>query len=207
MHLWDRLDDIAKRHDVLRHPFYVAWSQGALTRDDLACYAGQYRHAVVALADAAGAAARSPEAREDAPALAAHATEEREHVRLWDEFVDAVGGNPNAAPTAETAACASAWAGDDSRPLLLTMGAMYAIEAAQPAISATKQQGLERYYGIDNASYFSVHRELDVEHAAAARALIERELAGAEAGELLCEAEVALRANWLLLDGVERLIA
>ena len=207
MQLWDRLDDIAKRHDVLRHPFYVAWSQGALTRDDLACYAGQYRHAVVALADAAGSAARSPEAREDAAGLAAHATEEREHVRLWDEFVDAVGGNPHAAPTAETAACASVWAGDDGRPLLPTIGAMYAIEAAQPAISAVKQEGLERYYGIENASYFSVHRDLDVEHAAAARELISRRLGEADQGEILDTAERVLEANWSLLDGVQRLIA
>jgi hypothetical protein len=49
--------------------------------------------------------------------------------------------------------------------------------------------------------------ELDVEHAAAERALIEPRLDGADADALLAEAERVLRANWELLDGVERLNA
>jgi len=207
VHLWDRLDDIGKRHDVLRHPFYVRWSEGTLTQPELAYYAGQYRHAVVALADAAGSAARSPEAGPDAPALARHAAEEHDHVGLWDAFVLAVSGDPDADPSEETRACASAWAGDDSRPLLRTLTAMYAIESAQPAISATKQTGLARHYGIAEAEYFSVHRQLDVEHAADARELIARRLDGADEQALLDSARDVLEANWSLLDGVERLIA
>jgi pyrroloquinoline-quinone synthase len=205
--LWDRLDDIAKRHDVLSHPFYLRWSEGTLTQPELACYAGQYRHAVVALADAAASAARSPEAGEDAPALARHAAEERDHIGLWDEFVLSVKGDPATEPSEETRACAAAWAGDDSRPLLRTLTAMYAIESAQPAISATKQEGLARYYGITKAEYFSVHRELDVEHAADARGLIVRRLDGADEAALVDTARDVLEANWSLLDGVERLIA
>jgi pyrroloquinoline-quinone synthase len=205
--LWDRLDDIAKRHDVLRHPFYIRWSEGTLTQPELACYAGQYRHAVVALADAAASAARSPEAGEDAIALSRHAAEERDHIRVWDEFVLAVSGDSAAEPSDETRACASAWAGDDSRPLLRTLTAMYAIESAQPAISATKQAGLAQHYGITEAEYFSVHRELDVEHAADARELIARRFDGADEQALVDTAREVLEANWSLLDGVERLVA
>jgi pyrroloquinoline-quinone synthase len=206
VNLWDRLDDIANRHDVLRHSFYVRWSEGTLTRADLACYAGQYRHAVVALADAAASAARSVDAGPDAPALDVHAAEERDHVRLWDEFVVAVGGPTDAEPAGGTRACASVWAGDESRPLLQTLTAMYAIESAQPAISETKQRGLARHYGISEAEYFSVHRQLDVEHAAHARQLIARRLGGADERALIDAARDALEANWSLLDGVERLI-
>lgn len=205
MHLWDRLDDIAKRHDVLRHPFYVRWSEGALTRSDLACYAGQYRHAVVALADAAASAERAVDAGPDAPGLAVHAAEERDHVRLWDEFVVAVGGKTDAEPADETRACASVWAGDESRPLLQTLSVMYAIESAQPAIAETKQLGLARHYGISEAEYFSVHRQLDVEHAAHARELIARRLNGVDEQVLVDATRDALEANWSLLDGVERL--
>ena len=53
MEFWDRLDAVAERFDVLRHPFYVRWSEGTLRRDELALYAGQYAHAVKALAAAA----------------------------------------------------------------------------------------------------------------------------------------------------------
>jgi hypothetical protein len=54
---------------------------------------------------------------------------------------------------------------------------------------------------------FDLHAKLDVEHAAAERALIEPRLDGADRGELVAEAERVLKANGELLDGVERLIA
>src|SRR6185503_7856888 len=55
---WSRLEEVRARWNVLEHPFYQRWSAGELSRDELARYAGEYRHAVVALADAAAGAAR-----------------------------------------------------------------------------------------------------------------------------------------------------
>jgi len=209
--LFAQLETVSDRNDVLLHPFYQRWSAGELTRGELAVYAGQYRHAVVALADAAQAAAAA--APGDEPELRAqltqHATEERDHVALWDEFTAAVGGRPDACPAPETQACADAWTGEAERPLLASLVALYAIEAAQPAISQTKRVGLAEYYGIDGdgGRYFALHETLDVHHARAGRALIEERLAGLHADEaaLVVEAERVLRANWELLDGVERL--
>lgn len=74
----------------------------------------------------------------------------------------------------------------------------------QPAISATKLEGLvDRYGWAEGAgtAYFSLHAELAVEHAAAERALIEPRLEGADVDALLDEAERVLAANWALLDG------
>lgn len=207
MDLFAELETIASRHDVLRHPFYQRWSAGELTRSELAVYAGQYHHAVVALADAAEGAARDA----DDPALRAqlqrHATEEREHVALWEEFATAVGGRTDATQAPETAACAQAWAGTADRPLLQSLVALYAVEAAQPAISQTKRIGLAEHYGIqgDGSAYFTLHETLDVHHAEAGRVLIEERLDEADLAALIAEAEAVLRANWELLDGVERL--
>ena len=53
MQLIDRLDAARRRWNVLEHPFYRRWECGELSRDELTAYAGEYRHAVVALADAA----------------------------------------------------------------------------------------------------------------------------------------------------------
>jgi pyrroloquinoline-quinone synthase len=199
MEFFEELDAVRERWNVLDHPFYTRWSEGTLTRDELAYYSGQYRHAVVALAEAARGAA------DGEPSLERHAAEEAAHVELWDGFVDAVGGDSGAAPAPETAACAQAWAKDG--PLLETLVGIYAIEAAQPAISATKATGLRERYGIDAAAataYFDLHEQLDVEHAAQGRAFIAERLNGADRDALVARAEDVLRANWELLDGIER---
>ena len=202
--LWSRLDDVHSRWNVLDHPFYRRWSRGELSAPELALYAGQYRYAVVALARAADSTARAAQSIE----LAAHAGEEAAHVALWDAFADAAGAGPSDAEP-ETAECADAWAGD-GRDLLGHLVALYAIESAQPEISRVKADGLRDHYGFASGpgtAYFDLHAVRDVEHAADARALIAERLEGADEDALVADAELVLRANWTLLDGVERLCA
>ena len=205
MDLWQRLDEAADRWNVLRHPFYRRWSEGELTQPELALYAGQYAHAVRALAGASRhAAATAPD--ELRSELAEHAVEEEAHINLWRRFAEAAGGDDESAPLPETASCVDAWS-DSSRELLPTLVALYAIESAQPAISDTKRAGLIEHYGFSTGQgteYFDVHVVRDVEHAASGRALIERSLDGADVDALVAEAERVLRANWTLLDGVQR---
>ena len=206
MDLWSRLDAVQARWNVLEHPFYARWSAGALTRDDLARYAGQYRYAVVALAEAAARAARAADPRARAE-LAAHAGEEAAHVALWDAFAGAAGADGPQPAEPETAACADAWAGD-GRDLLGHLVALYAIESAQPEISRAKAAGLREHYGFApglGTAYFDLHVERDREHAAEGRALIAQRLEGADEDKLVAEAERILAANWSLLDGVARI--
>jgi pyrroloquinoline-quinone synthase len=203
---WTEIEAVRERHDVLTHSFYQRWSAGELTREELAVYSGEYRHAVQALATASAhaAAVAEPELR---PGLEAHAREEASHVALWDGFAAAVGGDLEREPAPETVACARDWAGEE-RPFLHSLVALYAIESAQPAISETKRAGLLEHYGFEDGpgtAYFELHAKLDHEHAAAARGLIEPRLAGADREALIAEAERVLKANWELLDGVERL--
>jgi pyrroloquinoline-quinone synthase len=203
--LWSRLDAVHARWNVLEHPFYERWSRGELARAELAHYAGQYRHAVVALADASASAARAATGAERAE-LAEHASEEEAHVALWDAFADAAGTGGVQPAEPETEACARAWAGED-RDLAGHLAALYAIEAAQPAIARVKADGLRAHYGLGPGpatAYFDLHAERDVEHARAGRALLEGRLDEADEDVLVAEAERVLAANWLLLDGVER---
>lgn len=196
MDLCERIDEARERWNVLRHPFYTRWERGELTRDELGFYAGEYRHAVVALAETA-AAAGDPE----------HAREEAEHVALWDAFAAELDAPLDRDPTPETAACARAWSRPDR---LEALAALYAVESAQPAISETKLRGLVEHYGFrsdtDGTEYFVLHAERDKEHARAARAAL-AEAEPAETARLAKVAEEALRSNWLLLDGVERAAA
>ena len=121
MNLIERIDDARRRWNVLDHPFYLRWERGELTRDELAFYAGEYRHAVVALADAA-AIGGDPE----------HAAEETAHVALWDDFAAALEAPLDRKPTTETQECITAWQAEDS---LEARAILYAVESSQPDVS------------------------------------------------------------------------
>ena len=198
--IWERIDRARERWNVLRHPFYIRWTEGELTAEELARYSGQYRHAVEAIADVSEQAA---DAAPDKVELREHAVEERDHVALWDGFVTATGGDAGAEPTAETRECLQAWcAGDDLASTLVTL---YAIESAQPEISRIKREGLTSSYGFeegDGTRYFEVHERLDAEHAGQARDLLAEVAGDADEDRLVAAAERAYRANWRLLDGV-----
>lgn len=205
MDFWERISARRKRWDALAHPFYLRWSAGQLTQPELAHYAGQYAHAVRALAAASRhAASKAPP--EIADELAAHAAEEEAHVPLWDDFARAVGADVPAPPLPETVECVEAWS-DPERELMPTLVGLYAIEAAQPAISETKRVGLKRHYGVaagPATRYFDVHAVRDLDHAASGRRLISRYLERADTDTLASEATRVLAANWRLLDGADR---
>ena len=204
MDLFDRIDAARERWNVLLHPFYRRWSEGELTREELAFYAGEYRHAVVALAEASEDAAERCE--DDLRAeLRAHAAEERSHVELWDRFAAELDADIAREPLSETVECARAW--HSASDALEGMAVLYAIEASQPAISRTKLDGLDRHYGIAAESgastYFVLHSERDHEHAAQARRSLEEHADEVDADRLVELAAGALEGNWRLLDGVE----
>src|SRR5665811_2204901 len=62
MDILARLDETRSATNVLEHPFYQRWSAGELSAEELECYAGEYRHAVVALASASELAAQKADA-------------------------------------------------------------------------------------------------------------------------------------------------
>jgi len=192
MNLIERIDEARVRWNVLDHPFYRRWERGELSSAELAFYAGEYRHAVVALADAA-AAAGDP----------AHAAEEAAHIALWDDFAAAVDAPLDRAPLVETTECSESWRRDDA---LEARAVLYAVESGQPDISRTKLSGLVEHYGFGSQSggteYFELHADRDHEHAAASREVLAT-VDEADADRLVSAAEAALRGNWRLLDGVQ----
>lgn len=96
-----------------------------------------------------------------------------------------------------------AWSGWPERGLTEALAVLYVIESGQPRIAEAKLEGLQ-FYGLTDAAstaYFRIHAKRDLEHAAELRTLLgtRRLSRGALHG-----AEVALKSNWELLSGVER---
>jgi pyrroloquinoline-quinone synthase len=191
MNLIERIDEARRCCNVLEHPFYASWERGELSRDALSFYAGEYRHAVVSLADAAGAGGDP-----------AHAAEETAHIGLWDAFAAELDAPLDREPTPETAACADSWRAEDA---LEARAVLYAVESAQPEIARTKLAGLVDHYGFTPGSkstaYFELHAERDVEHAEASAAVL-RDARPEDEDRLAAAATAALEGNWKLLDGV-----
>lgn len=200
--VWDRIEESRARHNVLEHPFYQRWSAGELSADELARYSGQYRHATEAIARlCADTVAVAPDERREE--VARHATEEQDHIRLWDDFVEAAGGEIGAEPTPETAECVRSWTAPNG--YLASLARLYAIESGQPEISRIKREGLAEFYGIDGgpgSEYFRVHEASDEAHAEESRRLIAEAMSDEDEDAVVEAAESAFRANWRLLDGV-----
>jgi pyrroloquinoline-quinone synthase len=186
----ERIDESKERWNVLRHPFYRQWDAGGLTREELRTYAGEYAYAVRALAHTA-AVARD------------HAEDEAAHVDLWERFRASLGDPVESPPSEGTHAFVRSLL--EVNPLT-SLGVLYAVESSQPDVARTKLDGLVRHYGYDERdaglAYFRVHAELDVEHAARARTLLEERVRPADEDCVVEAAERALAGNWALLDSV-----
>ncbi len=207
---------IAERH-VLRHPFYVAWREGRLTKDALRDYAAQYYAHVEAFPRYLSALHARCDDLSVRQTLLANLRDEEEgaenHPALWLRFADAVGCDADEARSAEawpeTAKAIAAFRHAVSEgPVVRGLAALYAYESMVPEVAAEKIRGLEEHYGVQGSpatDYFEVHRTLDIEHAGATRALLAERIGQDRGDEAAAEgAALALDAVNGLLDGLCR---
>jgi pyrroloquinoline-quinone synthase len=209
------LDQAIVERRLLDHPFYRAWAEGTLTRDDLSFYAGQYWRQVEAFPGyLQNAHDRLPEgaARH---VIAHNLADERDddHPGLWLRFARELGRDHlDVEPVEnETNECVEAFrAASQTRSMPFVLGMLYAYESQTPEVAKTKIEGLRKFYGVDGEAvrYFELHGELDVEHASelarALDALIETQADELEAVE---GARAGAAAIYGLLDGVARVRA
>jgi pyrroloquinoline-quinone synthase len=209
----DRL--VAEKH-LLKHPFYVLWTQGKLTRDNLREYAVSYYPQVAAFPRyVSGVHSGCEDAALRQELLENLIEEERgsdNHPALWRRFAAALGASDqDLDPRPRTPEVAEAIA-EFSRATRLTtaegLAALYAYESQIPEIARTKREGLKAFYGIEGdeaTRFFTVHEEADVWHRQ-----VEREALGrvartdAEQAAALEAARRCLDALNRALDGVMR---
>jgi pyrroloquinoline-quinone synthase len=214
---FNALDARLERYNLLKHPFYEAWSKGELTREDLREYASEYWHHVSAFpAYLSALHSRLPDGKLRRMVLENLADEEglrdgTPHSDMWMDFARGMGADAagvrerTIAPQTRALLDHFRAAMNESPAAALT--ALYAYESRVPAIAKTKAEGLAEHYGADAATrrYFTVHTSADVHHARVWRSALTAELAAhpEQTEAALAAGEEAARALWTALDGIE----
>jgi pyrroloquinoline-quinone synthase len=212
----NRLDQAINHYDLLRHPFYQAWSLGELTRQDIAEYGGDYYHHVEAFPRALAQFSRRLSNTELRAVVLANLTEEMgsrpcdSHASLWLDFAEGFGvvrpirTKPSPAITKLMTFFEKIAREGTPEEVLASF---YAYESQVPRISKEKVRGLRDFYGADDRTchYFLVHITADLAHAQSWRAQLTKriELYPKLASIPLASATRAASALWKALDGIE----
>jgi pyrroloquinoline-quinone synthase len=211
------LEGRIERYNLLKHPFYQAWSNGELTRDDLREYASEYWHHVSAFpAYLSALHSQLPDGKLRRTVLENLADEEgfrdgTPHSDLWMDFARGMGADESDVRSrkiaSETRALIEQYRETMTKSPAEALAALFAYESRVPAIAKTKAEGLGQHYGADAATrrYFTVHTTADVYHARVWHDLLSAELAShpEQSDSALDAAESAARALWTTLDGIE----
>lgn len=213
---WTRAAEELRQYDLLKHPFYQAWSAGDLTPAELGFYGRQYlEHVAEFPAYLTALHSRLPEGRTRSAVLRNAAEEEltgTPHADLWRQFVTGMDSQGPARPEEIVPAVRNLV--DTYRrmgsgaPPATALGAFYAYESQVPRIAGEKRSGLKKFYGADDTTcaYFTLHMTADVRHAKVWRGLIDHiieERGEAAAGEALDGIRLGAQSLWRALDGIE----
>jgi pyrroloquinoline-quinone synthase len=212
----DKIDgDIAKKH-LLKHPFYLAWTRGELSKEALADYAKQYYHHVAAFPTYLSAVHAKCDDQATRKQLLDNLIDEEagspNHPQLWLKFAEGLGvsdadvRNPSKEPETKNlvdtfrAVCSNGSTAEG-------LAALYAYESQIPAICESKIDGLKRHYGFtdpENYQYFALHVEADREHSATERKMLGAYIDNRNFDSVRASVNRILEALWGILSGVCR---
>jgi pyrroloquinoline-quinone synthase len=212
----DKIDnDIAEKH-LLKHPFYLAWARGELTRGALTDYARQYYHHVAAFPTYLSAVHANCEDQATRKQILGNLIDEEagspNHPELWKNFANALGvEDAELARTEkrpETKNLINAFRSVCSqRSTVEGLGALYAYESQIPPICESKIDGLKKHYAFtkhEDYEYFAVHIGADREHSAAEREMLSRYIDDSNFESVKVSVNRVLDALWEMLSGVCR---
>ena len=209
----DQIDnDIAEKH-LLKHPFYLAWARGELSKEALTDYAQQYYHHVAAFPTYLSAVHAKCDDQPTRKQILSNLIDEEagspNHPELWKQFANALGVNDldveKRPETKNLIEMFRSVCGNGSTAEGLA--ALYAYESQIPAICESKIDGLKKHYGFADPKgyeYFSVHIEADKEHSATERAMLSDKIDKRNADSVRASVNRVLDALWEMLSGVCR---
>jgi pyrroloquinoline-quinone synthase len=204
------LDAEIERQSLLKHAFYRMWSEGKLSKKDLAGYSREYFQLVRLVPELVGNIQSSMKEETSKKAVIEIMAEETQHVEMWSAFAEAL-GVPKAAlfayrGTEKTADAVSMLRSLTQGSFCQGAAAMYSIESEQPRISRTKLEGLKTFYGMstegEGTLYFREHEVADVRHAAVWSGLLSRQVKANQEHLALEASSLCLGAQNSILDSV-----
>lgn len=212
MEIIARLNQIIDERHLLNHPYYIAWSKGELSMESLKNYAIQYYHQVKSFPRFISRVhTHCPEISVRKALLENLVDEEihgKDHPQLWMQFAEGLGATReqvmHAEAIAETQSMVDVYydlADQDWRDGLC---ALYAYECQVPAVSASKIEGLKKFYGVTDQGtleFFTAHQVYDIGHSMQVAKLIEAHVDPIHAEQATRRAADAL---WGFLDGMCR---
>jgi pyrroloquinoline-quinone synthase len=212
----DAIDARVAERGLLQHPFYQRWTKGELTIPILQDYAKQYYRHVAAFPTYVSAVHSHTEDQATRRRLLANLMDEEagnpNHPELWMQFAEGLGveredveatePRPDTSNLVETlrSICRDGSTAEG-------LAALYAYESQIPAVSESKIDGLQRFYGIaddDTLAYFRVHIEADREHSAVERKLLEEHITEENKAAVLESVDKTLEVLWEMLSGISR---
>jgi pyrroloquinoline-quinone synthase len=212
----DEIDkNIAAKH-LLKHPFYLAWTRGELSKNALTDYARQYYHHVAAFPTYLSAVHAKCADQTTRKELLNNLIDEEagspNHPELWLQFAEGLGVSDvearNTIKEPETKNLIDTFrsvCGDGSTAEALAV--LYAYESQIPVICESKIDGLRTHYGFTNPKhyeYFTVHIEADREHSAAERKMLAAYVDKQNFESVKASVNRVLDALWEMLSGVCR---
>jgi pyrroloquinoline-quinone synthase len=209
------LRNAVMEYSLLKHPFYLAWTEGNLSKAVLGEYAKQYYAHVRAFPTyVSGVHSRCDDLSIRQELLENLIEEERgeeNHPELWLRFAESLGVARADVRAAELLPSTkdsvrrlqSLTQGEDYREGL---AALLAYESQIPEVARTKREGLKSFYGIADeraVSFFRVHESIDLLHKEVEMQILEKGCqSAAEQGRAIASAREAAKALWSFLDGV-----
>ena len=169
--LSEKLDEF----HLLKHPFYLAWNKGELSREIIKDYAEQYYNHVKAFPRYISATHSLCEDISKRKVLLENLQEEEDfendHPKLWKKFAIALGSDTKEIESIKqenfTMDMINNFFKQARSSFAEGLGSFYTYERQVPEIAVTKIKGLKKFYGIDSKEdlmFFEVHKEADILH-------------------------------------------
>lgn len=198
------IEQTVQAKSLLNHPFYLRWSKGELTLEELKIYALEYFSLAAAIPSIV------QEILDRIPADQGHMTafieenmkEEQEHAELWRRFARSLGVTDTEldayVPSAKTQEAIQSLLDAAAKSFEDGVITMYAFECELAKIAQTKKEGLTKFYNLmseDAHIYFDEHMK-EEEHLKVWRQI------PVSSNNISAKASVSIDAQHKVLDAV-----